>query len=158
MANQFQTNASAAGTFIRRMGDTVIQYSAFAKDLGGGTYDVFLAGEQVVLDVNGEIIKRATADDRVFGTVLVPNSIVNEQRITVMTQGHSIVHMGSTAAIVTGDYITSVGVNTTVIPNRPNAVFTTVGKHADGMALTTASGANEDIEVLVFTSSIVRLT
>lgn len=156
MSEFYQTNSSVKNTFARRLGESSMQWSKGVKPTSPGVYPQLVEGQTVQLDgTTGEIIAVGGADELVLGIVLVPNSDRNGQRVTVMTQGTSIIRCGSTAAINVGTYVSSVGINTTVTPNRPNVTEASTGEYAVGIALEGASGANEEIQVLVLSSSVL---
>lgn len=152
MSTFHQTNKSDPGAIIRRVGTAAVQWSK-AVLLASGSLEI---GEFVTLDATtGEIKKKTAATEVTIGFVLVKNTPENDNRATVQLAGAAIITAGSTAAIGFAAYVSSIGVNTTVDPDRPNAVATATGQFADGIALTDASGGDELLEVLVLASPVL---
>ena len=151
-----QTAVSDVGTIISRKGDSNVQWSREVKETSPGVYPQLIEGQAVQLDITtGEIIAVGGADEVTLGFVIVPNSTLNGQRATIQTQGVAIIRCGSTAVIGFSQYVSSVGINTNLTPNRPNATAGSTGLYAQGIALTEATAANQEIEVLLLASSIL---
>lgn len=154
MSYLYQTNVSAAKTIKRSLSEARVNLSFYVKATSPSVYPSFVEGEQVVLNTDGTVSPRTAASQVSIGVVIVPNTLQNGHQVTVAMRGNIEAEFGATGgAIVAGTYITSVGINTSVTPNRPNAATTTTGQYADGIALTGGS-LNTSVKVLVLAAPV----
>ena len=154
MSTFYQTNKSSANTFIRRVGEGVIQWSRGVKPTSPGVYPQLYNGQLVSLDATtGEVIPTPNATTASVGVVMVANSTLNDQRVPIMSQGTSVIRTSAAAALNYGVLVSTWDFNTTT--NLPKATAAATGQWATGITLTNAALAADELEVLVFASPIL---
>lgn len=152
-----QTTKSNSATLIRKTGDGLLQWSRGVKPTTPGVYPSLKEGQLVRLDsTTGEVIACTVSTENSVGIVLVENNAANDNRVTILSCGSAIIRCGSTAAIAYGAYVKTIGMNTTIVPNRPNATSSGAGnaEFQHGIALTNATAANKELEVLILATPI----
>lgn len=142
-----KTEKSGKGTFVRRLGEGAIQWSAFVKETSPGVYPQLVQGQLVSLDAtSGEIIPTASTQTTPIGTVLVVNDDRNGQKATVMLNAVATIRTSSAGVLTYGQYVSTVGVSSDDLP-----ISTAIGSEewATGITLGTATGADEEVIVAV---------
>lgn len=140
-----KTEKSGKGTFVTRLGEGAIQWSAFVKETSPGVYPQLVLGQLVSLDsASGEIIATPDAITPSIGSVMVVNDDRNGQKATVMLHAVATIRTASTGALGYGQYVTTQGVNTAGLLPTNTAV---AGEYATGITLESSSAADEEVIV-----------
>lgn len=141
-----RTEKSGKGTFLRRLGEAVIQQSFVVKETSPGVYPQLILGQLVALDdTTGELIPVPDALTVPIGTVMVVNDDRNGQKATVMLHAVATIRTSAAASLDYNEYVNTFDTNPTT--GFPVSTAATTGQLATGITLGNAAAADDEVIV-----------
>ena len=147
-----KTDKSGKGTFVTRLGEGAIQWSAEVKPTAPNVYPQLVLGELVSLDpVTGEIIPTPNTLTAPIGSVMVVNDERNGQKATVMLHAVATIRTSASGALGFGQYVSTVGVSAANLP-----INTAVSAElATGITLESAGAIDDEVIIALLHSPVL---
>lgn len=150
----FNQTDKAAGTILTRRAQHGLQIAREVLETSPGVWPTLQVGAGVTVDATTGLFKLKTlAAEPLIGVVVVSNNTGNNQRATIQTTFIAEINRATAAgAIPQGTLVRYAGTNGT--NGLPQFAAAASGVMADGIVLTSISGANAEGVVYIFAAPV----